>query len=59
MSKYCVNITMSITEVGAKEPMSVTTQDYHNMEYFEIVGVQNAVVTSLLDLGKAAIDIKK
>ena len=54
MSKYTVNITMTVTEVGAKEAMSVTNQDYRNMDYEDLVAVEHAVCNSLLDLGKAA-----
>jgi hypothetical protein len=53
MSKYEIEIAMSITKEGSEEPMAVTNQVYSNLEYFAVLGIQKAVVNALLGLGDA------
>jgi len=59
MSKYQVRIVMEVRKDCEPEPMSSTTQVYSNLEYFELLGIEKAVVGSLMTLGDSQLAAMK
>ncbi len=53
MPKYTIELTASITKDGAAVPMSDTTQLYRNLDYADVVAMEEAVLSLLIGMGKA------